>query len=232
VGRGHSGCSGRSQWPGASVVSVLALLAPCRLAAQTPDASAILDRAVAAYAQVTTLRADFSQTVHDPMIGSDDTSRGEYLQQRPKFAIRWRQPSGDMIVSDGQTVWVYTPSSQPGQVIRQDVTGRQGESGDFLAQFLERPKERFTVTYERAEGVGSRPADVLALAARDRNAPYRTVRIWVDRQDNLVRRIEITGSAGDTRRIALDRLRVNQPIAAARFVFRPPAGARVVDATH
>ena len=187
---------------------------------------------MAAYGQVTTLRADFTQTVHDPMIGSDDTSRGEYLQQRPKFAIRWRRPSGDMIVSDGQTVWVYTPSSQPGQVIRQDVTGRQGESGDFLAQFLDRPKERFTVTYERAERVGSRPADVLALAAKDRNAPYRTVRIWVDRQDNLVRRIEITGPAGDTRRIVLDRLRVNQPIAAASFVFRPPAGARVVDATH
>ena len=223
------GRSGRSRW---AVVAAVSVIAASGAGAQTPDADAILDRAVAAYGQVSTLRADFTQTVHDPMIGSDDTSRGEYLQQRPKFAIRWRQPSGDMIVSDGQTVWVYTPSSQPGQVIRQDVTGRQGESGDFLAQFLDRPKERFTVTYERAEGVGSRPAAVLALAAKDRNAAYRTVRIWVDRQDNLVRRIEITGPAGDTRRIVLDRLRVNQPIAAASFVFRPPAGARVVDATH
>lgn len=210
----------------------LLILALAAALQQGPDAGAILDRAVAAYAQVNTLRADFSQTVHDPMIGSDDTSRGEYLQQRPKFAIRWRQPAGDMIVSDGRTMWVYTPSSQPGQVIRQDLTGRPGESGDFLAQFLDRPKERFTAEYERADGVGGRPADVLALTPRDRNAPYRTIRIWVDRQDALVRRIEIIGAAGDTRRIVLEALRVNLAIAAARFVFRPPAGARVVDATH
>jgi outer membrane lipoprotein carrier protein len=221
--------SGRSGW---AVVAAVGVVASSGAVAQSPDAGAILDRAVAAYAQVTTLRADFSQTVHDPMIGADDSSRGEYLQQRPKFAIRWRRPSGDMIVSDGRTMWVYTPSSQPGQVIRQDLTGRPGESGDFLAQFLDRPKERFTAEYERAEGAGGRPADVLALTARDRNAPYRTVRIWVDRQDALVRRIEIVGAAGDTRRIVLDRLRVNQPVPAASFVFRPPAGARVVDATH
>ena len=71
------GRSGRSRW---AVVAAVSVVAASRAGAQTPDANAILDRAVAAYGQVTTLRADFTQTVHDPMIGSDDTSRGEYLQ--------------------------------------------------------------------------------------------------------------------------------------------------------
>ncbi|MBI1723491.1 MAG: outer membrane lipoprotein carrier protein LolA [Gemmatimonadetes bacterium] len=210
---------------------MMMVCASSRLTAQ--DAGAILDRAVAAYGNVTTLRADFVQKIHDPMLGSDDVSRGEFLQQRPdRFAMRWREPSGDLIVADGQTLWVFLPSSAPNQVVRTALTGRAGESGDLVAEFLDRPRDRFTVAYERAEGVGGRAADALALAPRDRNAGYRRVLIWVDRQDNLVRQVEIAEASGAVRRITFSRLRVNQPIPASTFTFRPPAGARVVDATH
>lgn len=212
------------------VLSAL-LVASARLEAQ--EAGTILDRAVAAYANVTTLRADFVQKIHDPMLGSDDVSRGEFLQQRPnKFAMRWREPQGDLIVSDGQTLWVFLPSSAPNQVVRTALSGRAGESGDLVAEFLDHPRDRFTVAYERAEGVAGRAADVLALTPRDRNAAYGRVLIWVDRQDNLVRQVEITEVSGAVRRITFDRLRVNQPIPASTFAFRAPAGARVVDATH
>jgi outer membrane lipoprotein carrier protein len=199
--------------------------------AQTPDAGAVLDRAVAAHQAARTLRADFTMTSGDPLVGTEETSRGEYLQQRPRFAIRWRQPAGDLIVSDGATLWVYLPSTQPGQVVRQTLSDRPGESGDFLAQFLDRPRERFTIGYVRAESVGSRPADVVELTAKDRNQALRRVLIWVDRGDGLVLRFEATDAAGATRRVTLDRVRVNATLPGSAFAFRPPAGARVVDAT-
>lgn len=201
--------------------------------AQSADGGAILDRAVAAYAQVSTLRADFTQTVRDPMIGTDETSRGEFHQQRPnKFAMRWRQPAGDVILADGQYLWVYLPSTTPRQVVRQALSGRAGEGADLVAEFLERPRERFSAAFERSDTLGGRAADVLALTPRDRHAPYRRVLIWLDRQDNLPRQVEISEVSGATRRVRLDRLRVNQPAPAAVFTFRPPAGVRVVDATR
>jgi outer membrane lipoprotein-sorting protein len=41
------------------------------------------------------------------MIGTNDTSRGEFMQRRPnRFAMRWRDPAGDVIVSDGEVMWV------------------------------------------------------------------------------------------------------------------------------
>ena len=196
------------------------------------DPGPIVDRASGAYQSLRTLRADFTQTIRDPMLGGEETSRGEYLQQRPRFAIRWRQPAGDLILSDGAALWIYLPSTQPNQVVRQTLSDRPGETGDFLAQFLDRPRERFTLAYLRADSAGGRPADVVELTARDRNAAYRGVTIWVDRQDALVRRMEIAEASGATRRIVLERLRANQAIPAAAFVFRPPAGARVVDASH
>lgn len=217
----------------AMAVLFLCVVPTFRPSARAQDASAILDRAVAAYGRVTTLRADFTQVVRDPMLGTDETSRGEFLQQRPnRFAMRWRDPRGDLILADGQQLWVFLPSSAPHQVVRSALSGRAGESADIVAEFLERPRERFTAAYERAESVGDRAAEVLALTPRDPNAAYRRVLIWVDRGDDLVRRIEIVEASGATRRISLDRLRINLAIPASSFVFRPPAGMRVVDATH
>jgi len=219
-----------------AVIMAIGLALACATAAapaRAQDANAILDRSVAAFAKVTSLRADFVQEVSDPMIGGSEPSRGEFLQQKPgRFAMRWSHPRGDLIVSDGQYLWVYLPSSTPDQVVRTRLNGRPGESADIIAEFLERPHERFSAAYVRADHAGGRDADVLALTPLDRNAPYSRVLVWVDRADGLVRKIEIGEASGAVRRITLDRLRPNAQIPASAFYFRPPAGVRVVDASN
>jgi len=202
------------------------------LVLQTQDADAILDRAVAAYRHVTTLRADFTQTLRDPMIGTDATSRGQLYQQRPdRFAMRWSQPRGDALVVDGRYLWVYLPSSVPNQVVKSAVTGRPGENPDVIAEFLDAPREKFTVAFLGSEAIAGRSADVLSFTPKRPNGPYRQVVVWLDAGDALPRQIEITEASGAVRRIALSRLRVNASIAASTFTFRVPAGVRVVDAS-
>jgi outer membrane lipoprotein carrier protein len=216
-----------------ALVAVGSLGAPAAVA-QAPDPGTILDRAVETFSHVTTLRADFSQFVRDPMLGSTDTSWGEFLQQRPgKFALRWQHPKGDLIVADGRVMWVYLPSSVPNQVVKTNLSGKPGESADLVAEFLDQPRQRFTVTYVRADSVGGRAADVLSLVPRQQGTlPYRRVLIWVDREDTLVHRVEINEGSGSVRRITFDRMRTNVPIPASSFVFRPPPGLRVVDASQ
>jgi outer membrane lipoprotein carrier protein len=225
--------AGVSVVPGLLAALVMGM-SPQPARAQMVNGDSVLDRAVAAYGQVTNLRADFVQRLRDAMLGTDETSRGEFLQQRPnKVAMRWREPAGDLLVVDGQTLWVYLPSSTPGQVVRSDIQGRPGQSPDVVAEFLERPRERFTITFQRSEPVGSRMADVLRFVPKEpANAPYRRVDIWVDRQDALPRQVEISEVSGAVRRITFDRLRANTSIPARMFTFTPPAGVRVVDATR
>lgn len=218
---------------GAAVAALLIAVPAGSLSAQAPDAGAILDRAVAALNRATTLRADFTQRIRDQMLGSDETSSGEFLQQRPgRFAMRWHHPAGDLIVADGQALWVYLPSTAPRQVVRTNLSGKPGESADFVAEFLDHPRQRFTISYVRADTAGSRPADVLSLVPRQTNLPYQRALIWVDRADNLVRRVEISEGSGGVRRITLDHLRINTAIPASSFTFTPPAGVRVVDASQ
>jgi outer membrane lipoprotein carrier protein len=213
---------------------LLGVAMPRPAAAQEADAGVILDRAVETFSHVTTLRADFRQYVRDPMLGGADTSWGEFLQQRPgKFALRWQHPKGDVIIADGQVMWVFLPSSVPNQVVKTNLTGKPGESADLVAEFLDQPQQRFVVTYVRADSVRGRAADVLSLVPRQQGTlPYRRVLIWVDREDALVHRVEINEGSGAVRRITFDHLRTNVPIPASSFRFRPPAGVRVVDASQ
>lgn len=217
--------------PAALFLCVCASVRPCPLVAQSADS--IVDRAVAAFQNVATLRADFTQTVRDEMIGTNSTSRGEFLQQRPnRFAMRWRQPPGDVILSDGSWLWVYLPSSAPNQVVKSAIAGTRGQSPDVVAEFLERPRDRFTITWVRPEPVRGRPADVLSFVPKQAGGAYRRVLLWIDRQDDLPHQVEITEASGAVRRVTLDRVRINAPLPASAFAFRPPPGARVVDASR
>ena len=99
-------------------VSVGEVVAAAPLAAQ--DAVSALARAQRAYDGMTTLRAGFTQTLINPMLGTPETSHGELFLQPPgRFSMRFTDPAGDRIVADGTWLWIYTPSSVPDQVIRQ-----------------------------------------------------------------------------------------------------------------
>jgi len=87
-----------------------ALAAPA--GAQSVDAT--IDRAVAAWAKVKTVRGNFEQTVSNQLTGGTANAKGKFVQEKPnRLAIRFSDPSSDAIVADGKVVWVYLPSSTP-----------------------------------------------------------------------------------------------------------------------
>lgn len=199
---------------------------PSASAQGTPQA--ILTRAAAAYGRVRSLRADFVQVTRNPLLGSTTTSRGALFQRRPdRLLLRFSQPQGDVLVSDGQFFWVYYPSVDPKQVIRMPAA-RGGGGLDLQAQFLGDPVRRFNATLVGTESVGRRPANVLRLVPRA-EAAYKELKVWLDRGDNLARRFEITELNGSIRRFELNGLRVNTQLSDALFRFHPPAGAHIVD---
>src|SRR5881396_860693 len=160
---------------------------PNRPTAQDP--APILDRASQSYDTVRTLQADFVQVVDNPMIGDPDTTRGRLYQRRPGyFAMRFTEPKDDRIVADGRHLWLYTPSTTPGQVIRSAIPGTGTTGPNLIGQFVERPRERYTARYVRIDIVetsGQRRTIILqnlavnrAIAAREfRFSPTSGVRV-------------------------------------------------------
>jgi outer membrane lipoprotein carrier protein len=194
------------------------------------EGAAVLQRASAAYGNVRSLRADFVMNFDNPLLRQTTTSRGTIHQRQPdRIALRFTDPDGDVILSDGQYFWVYYPSVNAQQVIRSPAAA-SGETGvNLQAQFVGNPVERFRYELHGTETVAGRTAHVLTLVPRER-ADYRSLKVWVDSRDGLVRRFEITEHNGNMRRFDLSNLQVNPTIPESVFRFTPPAGARIVDA--
>lgn len=208
------------------VAAALAVALPSALPAQSTDA--VVDRAVAAWEKVTSLRATFEQRVTNPLTGSTETARGEYQQQgRQRMSVRFTQPSGDRIVADGRALWLYLPSTAPRQVIR-TAPGNRG-TFDFTAQFLASPKTRYTIVDAGRATLDGRATRALTLTPKSGKSPFERAKIWVDDRDGLIRQFEVLDPNGLTRRVKLTGLRVNGPVDAKAFVFVPPKGVRVIE---
>jgi outer membrane lipoprotein carrier protein len=190
----------------------------------------ILDRASASFDAIKTLQADFTQIIVNPMLGDPDTTRGKLYQQKPNaFAMRFSEPKNDRIVADGRYLWLYTPSSTPGQVIRSAIPANGTTGPNLIGQFLQKPRDRYAAKYVRADSGAAGVFDVVALTPRGTDLPYTAATLWISRKDALVRRLEIVETSGQTRTIALRNVVVNGPIASREFKFSPPAGLQVVD---
>jgi outer membrane lipoprotein carrier protein len=204
----------------------LLLLPFTALRAQSPEAT--VDRAASAYAKVRTARASFEQTLTNPLTGNTSTARGEYLQQAPgKLAVNFTQPKGDRIVNDGHSVWVYLPSSAPGQVIKLSPTAGAG-SVDLLATFLTKPREKYTMTDAGTAAIGGRATHAVALLPRQ-SAQFAKATVWIDDADATLRQFEVTDNMGLVRRVRITKMAVNRPVDRKAFLFTPPAGVKVYD---
>lgn len=214
--------------PRPSLVALLtALTVAAPLMAQGP-ADAALDRAVSKYKGVRTMRATFEQTLTNPITGTTGSARGEMLVRRPgRIAIRFTDPAGDQIVSDGKQMWVYLPSSAPGQVIRtRDAAG--GSGFDIVGELLTSPRSRFAIADDGAASVAGRATRIVVLTPKSERA-FTRARLWIDQTDAAVKQVELTEPNGLTRLIVFRSISLNASVPASAFTFKVPKGARVVD---
>jgi outer membrane lipoprotein carrier protein len=212
------------------LLSLVVLVLLVGTPAQAQDAQAIIGRSARVYRSLRSLSADFVQVIDNPMIDSAQ-SQGTLVQAGPaKLAMRFSEPPGEAIVIDGEHIWVYTPSTVPGQVVRLSVPNGGPVYGyNLLAWFLDRPTERYKPSYLRTEQRNSRPLDVIQLIPTVPDLPFSKAVIWLDRADALPRRLEIQEESGATRTLELSRIRVNEAVPDQTFTFKVPKGVRVVD---
>jgi outer membrane lipoprotein carrier protein len=196
---------------------------------QLPRVDSVLARAQAAYDGMRTLRAEFTQTLDNPMLGAPETSRGTmYLEPPGKFAMAFSHPAGDRIVADGRWLWIYAPSSVPDQVIRQPIPAAGATTPNLFQQFVDRPRERYAVTLLGADTAAGESVDVVRLVPRGQEMPFREAVMAVAQRDGWPRRLSLVEESGQRREFTFHRIQVNAEIPAGQLRFAVPRGARVV----
>ena len=122
---------------------LLMAVAPAGAPAARPvqDAADILARAAERHRALRTLRASFTQTIRNPVLEREETSSGTFYYRAPRqYRIAFAKPPEDVVVSTGEKVWIFLPSSQPGQVMVSPVGERSAGLApyQFIYDFADR----------------------------------------------------------------------------------------------
>lgn len=214
--------------PAAGIGRSMLPLPPAALQAQE-DAAAIVGRAARVYRGLTSLSADFAQVIEDENIGTFE-SRGRLQQAgQNKLSMRFSDPKGDAIIIDGEHVWVYTPSTTPGQVLRMPLPTGPVYGFNVLAWLLDKPTERYRVKFIKRDFVNFAATDVVQLEPLNDEMPFKRATLWLDRDSSLPRKVAIDERAGGTRTLTLSKMRTNEPVNASTFRFDVPGGVRVIE---
>lgn len=193
------------------------------------DADAVALRASRVFRGLTSLRASFQQTIEDRMVGAQE-SRGELVQSgNANLAMRFDDPKGDAIILDGTYVWVYTPSTAPGQVIRMPMPNDPVYGPNVLARILDKPTERYATRSIGKDALEGRGVDVVEFIPNVADPLFSRAVIWFDQQSGLPRRLVLDELTGIRRTLTLSRIRINTGVTRKDFSFEVPAGVRIIE---
>jgi len=210
---------------------VLAGLAVLLIAAE-PALAQELDQVVAGveatYGKITDLRAEFTQVANNKSLGQDIKSEGTVsLKKGGKMRWDYKSPAPQQIVSDGTSLWVYTPELN--QVNKGSAPkALAGPAGSFLAG-LGRVRNEFNVRFlNPASKVDAAGRPVLDLTPKAPTPLLTRLVLTVDPKDFIVRQAVIYDQLQNTVTMTFTKVTVNPGQPDSVFTFTPPPGAAVV----
>ena len=169
------------------------------------------------------LEGQFTQQVFDESGRARESSSGHVALSAPRlFRWEYRQPYAQLIVADGQTVWVHDPDLE--QVTRRPQGGAEQDSP--LAALIDPARlDRDYIVEEAGQDDG---LAWLLLRPRDggEDAAFQSARLGLD--GGALVRMDIVDALGQRTRIEFSGWKRNPSFAADTFRFTPPPGVDVV----
>ena len=166
-------------------------------------------------------RADFEQKVYDRNDKVVQESKGSFVFQRPGL-FRWvyAKPVDQVIVGDGQRVWIHDRDLN--QVTVRKLSNALGSTPAALLAGSADIEKAFELsdagTRDGLEWLEARP--------REREAGFERVRMGFD-ADGL-RAMELVDHFGQTTRLRFVNLKRNPKVDKSEFRFEPPKGTDVL----
>ncbi len=187
-------------------------------------ASEVLERVREKYAGVGDASAEFTQKVSLKYAKIEQTFSGSVAMKKGnKYRIESEQQS---IVTDGTTVWVYSPVNK--QVL---IDSYKDRSTTFSPeQFLLGLPRNFLATLVDDDAAGPHTSYVLKLSPKaEASKIVKSLKVWVDDSDWSVRRLDYVDMNETRTTYSLKGIRFNTGISDDRFVFAIPDHVEVVD---
>ena len=189
------------------------------------DVDAVIKGVEAAYKDVQTLKADFVQITRSKAMGDETRRRGKVRLKRPK-KMRWvfTQPTGQEVVTNGETMWVW--SAADNQVIVSKGVAAGGSGVSQLLDDLNRLGELFNVEILESKG---RPNTILLGLKPKTDAGFQSLKLRLMKKSYLVDEVVMIDAFGNEVQLTFNMVKTNAPLEDSEFNFVVPDGAQVLN---
>lgn len=183
--------------------------------------AATLERLRAFVHDTQTARARFTQTVTDKNGRVVQQASGEFAIARPgKFRWSVDKPYQQLLVGDGERVWVYDPD------LNQVVRRRNDQALGSTPAALLAGRDDVESAFEWRDLPAQDGLDWLGAKPKDKESTFTDIRLGFDATGLAA--LEILDNFGQRTRIAFSGLERNPKLGTDLFKFTPPKGADVV----
>jgi outer membrane lipoprotein carrier protein len=199
---------------------LLAALA-CMAVPALADEEAAVKRLTALLNQAQTMTGRFSQLTLDGSGTQLQETSGELVLKRPGL-FRWHTdaPQEQLLVSNGQKVWLYDPDLQ--QVTIQTLDQRLTHTPALLLSGdVSQIRENFEISYKESGDV----VDFM-LKPKAKDTLFDNLRLSF--RKNMINDMQLIDSVGQRTNILFLGTKMNQAVDATQFNFEVPAGADVI----
>jgi len=194
-------------------------LSPVLMAEESDEAG--VDRLRAAMADLDTLQAGFEQTVLDSEFTVDEIASGTFAVKRPgRFRWDYQDPFEQLIISDGEEMWIYEPDMEQASVQPMDET--LAASPAMLLTGRGDLEDSFEIEAEGRQG----NLYWYRLIPRIQDSEFEVVRIALG--EETVELMELRDNLGQTTRIEFHSIQLNPSLDDEQFQFTPPDGVDVI----
>ena len=169
--------------------------------------------------------AGFTQTVTSPAKEGQaprvKTSSGSFAFQRPgKFRWEVVKPYAQLLVGDGEKVWIYDPDLL--QVTVKKVDAAIGSTPAALLVGGDALEKNFTL----AEAGTREGLDWVEAIPKSPDSGFEKLQLGFEGSE--LKGMQLQDNFGQTTSLAFSRIEHNPSIAATQFRFTPPAGVDVI----
>jgi outer membrane lipoprotein carrier protein len=191
------------------------------LAAGAARAAGSIEKLHAFVAQTNSARAEFTQKVLDKTGKAAQTSSGKLAFARPgRFRWEYRKPYEQVIVGDGERLWVYDKDLN--QVSVKKLQGALGSSPAALLAGSNEIEEYYNLDAKGVKG----GLDWLEAYPKDSDSMFQKVRMGF--KGNTLDTMELYDHLGQVTVIRFTKIERNPALDAQTFRFTPPEGADVL----
>jgi chaperone LolA len=205
-----------------ALATVAALALSPRLVAGD-DAQDLLGRVQDRYRSVKDATVSFTQHVLFGVTRSESSFKGSFVMKKGnKYRLELEDQT---VVTDGKSLWSYSKANN--QVIINVY--REDPKSFSPDKVLVNVPDNYVAAIVGTETVRTRPSTILKLTPKTRRGSVRWMKIWVDDDGELMRRIQVFDASENTITYDLDEVTLNTGVPDARFEFTPPPKAEVID---